>query len=133
MITHLIKNTMKTKKGVATYINQWLFCSSYNEVRNLEFYFNEGNTTGSKMLRQFLHVSMCLALVDVTVCGITLDASGNNRRFVRNLLLGHNTVVDGWLTHTFCHNVFFEIETLIFIWFCCTHNLKSVRNLRHQV
>ena len=117
-----------TEKGVSTYVNQWRFRSCHNEVRNLEFFFNEGNTTGSEILRQFIHVNMCLTLVNVKVCGITLDASGNNRRFVRYLLRGDNKVFGALMMQTYCRNVFFSPLNYIFIWFCCTHNLKSVRN-----
>ena len=48
------------EKGVSTYVNQWRFRSSYNDTRNLEFFFNEGNTKSSEIIRQFLHVVMCL-------------------------------------------------------------------------
>ena len=122
------KNSEKKEPEVTQYVNQWRFRSVRTEVRNLEFYFNEGNTTGNEMLRQFLHVVMCLSMIDIHVAGVLLDAAGNNRRFVRCLLNGENKVVDGWIVRCSCDNVFLGSPHQIYAWFCSTHNLKSLRN-----
>ena len=71
--------------GVTTYVNQWRFRSSNNEVMNLEFYFNYSNNTGNETLRKFLHVAMCLSLIEINLTDLDLDAVGMNRRFVRYL------------------------------------------------
>ena len=91
--------------GVASHVNQWRFRSWKNEVRNLEFYFNAGAATGNEMLRQLLHILLCLSLIDVTIMGITMDAGGINRRFVRCLMGGENTVLDNWLTKVSFRNM----------------------------
>ena len=78
-------------------------------------FFNEGNANGSELLRQFLHVTMCLSLVDIITAGLTLDASGPNRWFVRLLLLGNNKVVGGTIEHVSFRNVFFDKLCWIFI------------------
>ena len=90
-IKDLLKgNTSKKKKNkddeeipdIISYVNQWRFRTTKNEARNLEFFFNKGDSSGSEMLRQMLHVVMMLSTIDVVVVGITLDAGGNNERFV---------------------------------------------------
>ena len=112
MLTPLTKNilsgespTEKIQK-VAQYVNQWRFRSFKNEVRNLEFFFDKGNTTGNDTLRQFMHVVMCLTLIDIHVTGILLDAAGNNRRFVRYLLGGATKVAGSWIESHFCTHIF---------------------------
>ena len=99
-----------------------------NEVRNILFYFIKGNLKGSEILRQFLHVVMCLSMIDITVCGLSLDAGGNNARLVRYLLRGENHVINGWLPVVLFLNFFSPIKCPIFIWYCTTHMLKSCRN-----
>ena len=89
-IKHLFAESKNKKaentKDVTSHVNQWRFRTYKNKVRNLEFYFNEGNTSRSEILRQLLHIVMCMSLIDVNVTGVSLDAGGNNRRFVRCIL-----------------------------------------------
>ena len=75
-----------------------------------------------------MHVVMCLTLIDIHVTGILLDAAGNNRRFVRYLLGGATKVAGSWIESPFCTNVFLGLCNFIYVWYCSTHNLKSLRN-----
>ena len=71
---------------------------------------------------------MMLSLIDVVVVGLTLDAGGNNAKFVKYLLGQNNNLECGWLHKCWFRNVFLNMESKIFVWFCSTHNLKSMRN-----
>ena len=115
-------------QGIVRYVNQWRFCSTEGIVYNLEFFFNDGEATGSELLRQLLRVLCCLSLVDVTVTGVSFDAAGNNRRMVKYLLGGEVTISNGLPKKVSFPNIFLSTDDVIFIWYCTTHNLKSGRN-----
>ena len=34
------------------------------------------------------------------------------------------------MEYVYCENVFMVVGNLIYIWYCCTHNLKSAKNQR---
>ena len=86
------------------------------------------NLSGNEILRQLIQVLAMLSLVDVVVCGLTLDAGGNNARLVRYLLGGEAEVKNAWLEKISFQNVLSDNLNPCFVWFCSTHNLKSVRN-----
>ena len=72
---------------------------------------------------------MCMSLIDIEITGILLDGAGNNRRFVRNLLTKERTLMDGRLKRTSCTNVYLGHPHEIFVWYCSTHNVKSLCSL----
>ena len=111
-----------------TDVNQWHFCSSFNQVRNLELFLISSSCPGSEILRQFLHVTMCLSLIQIIVYGVAMDASGLNTRFARYLLHDKNKVVNGNIQQTYGINVLLGALYKIYVWFCSTHNVKNVRN-----
>ena len=112
----------------ATHVNQWRFRSTFNQVYNLEFYYNDGSLSGTDILRQLVHVTTMLSAIDVNVLGVTLDAGGSNAGFVKYLLDGIKTNTDGWLDKVSFINVASPFMGPIFIWYCSTHNMKSMRN-----
>ena len=112
----------------ATHVNQWRFRSTFNQVYNLEFFYNNGNLNGTDILRQLIHVTTMLTAIDVDVLGATLDAGGSNAGFVKYLLDGIKTDTDGWLDKMSFINVASQLLDPIFVWYCSTHNMKSMRN-----
>ena len=103
----------------ANYVNQWKFRSVYGETRNLEFFFNDGTLDGNEMLRQFLHIIMCLDVIGVEVYGLCLDGGGSNRGFVSRILSNAK----------FFSNPFSTTKSRpLFVWYCMTHMQKNMRN-----
>ena len=62
----------------ATHVNQWRFRSTFNQVYNLEFYYNDRSLNGTDILCQLVHVTTMLSAIDVDILGVTLDAGGSN-------------------------------------------------------
>ena len=69
-----------------------------------------------------------LALVDVVNCGVTLDAGGNNARLIRYLLGGTPEIKNAWMEIFSFKNCLSDHQYNCIVWFCSTHNLKSLRN-----
>ena len=91
----------------------------YNDTRNLEFFFNCGTLDGNKMLRQFLHIILCLNVIMVEVYGLCLDGGGSNRGFVTRILNDKNIFINPF-SITVCG--------LLFVWYCMTHMQQNMRN-----
>lgn len=114
--------------GLATYINQCQFRTTYNQKSNLDFYFSYGGLYGSKITRQLIHVMAMLVLVDVVNCGVTVYAGGNNAHFIGHLLGGTQEIKNAWMEIFSFKNCVSHHQYNCIVWVCSTHNLKSLRN-----
>ena len=71
------------------------------------------------MLRQFLHILLCLDVIGMEVYDLCLDGGGSNRGFVSKIL--NNT--------KFFTNPFSSTKcSSLFVWYCMTHMQKNMRN-----
>ena len=80
------------------------------------------------MIRQLLHILMCLSLVHINITSIVFDAGGNNRRLHQLLMHGKTQVENGRLERISFPKMFLGAGHPIFVWYCSTRNLKSCRN-----
>ena len=117
---------------IVSYLNKWRFRSTKNGVRNLEFFFHEGEATCSELLRQLMNILHCLSLIDVVVTGVSCDAAGGNRIIVKYLLGGDSHLNNSCLEKVSFTNFFLNGSHLIFLWYCSTHNIKSGQNQLHN-
>ena len=71
------------------------------------------------MLRQFLHIILCLNVIGVGVYGLCLDGGGSNRGFVSRILNDKIFFINPF-SITGCG--------ALFIWYCMTPMQKNMRN-----
>ena len=96
----------------------------------MDFFFNDGSLTGDTLLRQFDHVTLCCESIGSMVCGLVMDAGGNNAKFASRLRNGKTFSDEAtWIEEEMCNTKnIFDPEQQIYIWFCMTHLLQAMRN-----
>jgi len=80
-------------------------------------------------LDQFLHVPTGYELIGCHVLGFLSDAGGNNRSFLKLLREGFSIDDEAWIDKkcVVIKHPLDPTQTFV-IWFCMTHNRKSMRN-----
>ena len=79
------------------------------------------------MLRQLIHILMCCSLVDIIIAGIVCNAGGNNRSCI-DCLCAARLSVNGMPERILFPNMYIGFDSLIYVWYCSTHNIKSCQN-----
>ena len=93
------------------------------------FFFNDGTLTGATIANQFMFVVMGCESIGCQILGTSMDAGGCNARFVDKFVRSMKTMGnESWLDKDqCCVTNFWDLQRLIFFWYCVTHLMKSFR------
>lgn len=134
-------NKKKKEKGstnkVSIYANQWRYRSASDKVHNGDFYYNTGSLGSNEILRQFHKTLFSYESVGIKEYRLVCHSGGGYRKFY-DLLKKENEVDAFWLDKGMTSFVNpYNNNRSMFMWFCSTHSVKSIRNnlykLQHQL
>jgi hypothetical protein len=112
----------------AVYVNQFRLRTTRGQIKNLEFFYNNGTLSGDELLEQVMHVISCCELAGIMIHALVCDAGGPNKSLF-TLLTKKKETSHGWLEP---EQVSFpnpcDLSRRIWFIFCTVHGLKAMRN-----